>query len=1077
MSTARLRVRRLGELDLRHGGVPVPPLGSARAESLLAYLLLHREAAQPRQRLAFLLWPDSSEPQARTNLRHLLHVLRRALPDADRFLEVTPRTLRWRDEAPWWLDVAAFEAALARSEQPDQALPALAEAADTYGGDLLQSSYHEWLLEERERLRRRYLEALERLAELLEAEGEHARAIGYAERLLREDPLREATYRRLMRLHDARGDQARALRAYHACAATLERELNVEPSAATRRLYEALLPRRTGPVSEPAAARAGPLSRPPLVGRAAQRARLTALWRAAEAGEARLVLVTGEPGAGKTRLVEELAAWCAQHGAAVAEARSYPAEGALAYGPVVAWLRSDALAGHLGRLDGTLREELARLLPELRPAAPGRPGPAPPPGREQRRLLFEALARAVLAPPGPLLLVADDLHWADRETLQFLHYLLRAHPQAPLLVVATVRPEELDPQHPLHDLRTGLAALDRVAEVEVGRLSATETVALAERLGRRPFPAPTADRLFAETEGNPLFLVEALRAGWSGQDRPAPITPKVQAVIEARLAQLSPPARDLAAVAATIGREFTTDVLAQAGQAGEADLVGGLDELWRRRLVRDRGPDAYDFTHDRIREVAYLGLSPARRRHTHLLVARALERVHAGDPSAVAAQLAAHHEQAGAAAEAVAWYERAAAAAQRLPAYDEAVRLLERAVALLRAQPAAPDRRERELAVLTRLQGPLGIAGGYASARLAEVQRRALELAGELGVEPAPPLLRSAAMASLSRGDFEAARRVGERFRGGGTGQGDDLRAVQGDYVLGLVAFWEGEFEAARRHFEAALGQFQPEPRSDRLARFGGTPEVLCTSRLANTLGFLGRPGATARARAAALARATETGNPHNREAALVFGAMLALELRDPASVRSYGAELAARSGDLAPPMRVVADALAGYLQVLDGQEAAGVGRILEVSGDPGEDEHAPGQHAMVARVLLEACVVTGDARTGLAAAEGALGLDGEVRTWASEARRRRAEFLAALGAPGDQVEAELRRALEVARAQGARLLELRAAASLLRHQLDTGDDRPPGRARERLEAVLAALPELGDTPDVAEATALLARA
>src|SRR5829696_5266410 len=557
MASATLRIRLLGELDLRHGETPLAPLGSARAESLLAYLLLHRDAPQPRQRLAFLLWPDSSEPQARTNLRHLLHNLRRSLPDPD-----------------WY-----FEDALDRADRDGQAAGALQEAVELYGGDLLQSGYDEWLLEERERLRRRYLEALERLAELLEAAGEHARAIGHAERLLREDPLREATYRRLMRLHDARGDRARALRAYHACAAALERELNVEPSATTRRAYAALLPQRAGPAGEPAAGRAGPLGRPALVGRAAQRARLTELWRAATTGEARLVLVTGEPGAGKTRLVEELGSWCAHGGAAVAEARSYPAEGALAYGPVVAWLRSDALAGHLGRLEATHRDQLARLLPELGPAVPDPPGDhsggppdppdspgdhpggppdpsGPPPDREQRRLLFEALSRAVLATPGPLLLVADDLHWADTETLQFLHHLLRAEPRARLLVVATVRPEELDPRHPLDDLRTGLRALDRVAEVEVGRLPAEETAALAERLRRRPLAAAEAGRLFAETEGNPLFVVEAVRAGWSGQGRPPPITPKVQAVIEARLAQLSGPARDLAGVAATIGREF-----------------------------------------------------------------------------------------------------------------------------------------------------------------------------------------------------------------------------------------------------------------------------------------------------------------------------------------------------------------------------------------------------------------------------------------------------------------------------------------------------------------------------------------
>src|SRR6266496_4277157 len=109
MGAPTLRIRLLGELDLRYGGVPLPPLESARAESLLAYLLLHRDAPQPRQHLAFLLWPDSSEPQARTNLRHLLHNLRRALPDLDTVLEVSTASLRWRGDAPCRLDVAAFE--------------------------------------------------------------------------------------------------------------------------------------------------------------------------------------------------------------------------------------------------------------------------------------------------------------------------------------------------------------------------------------------------------------------------------------------------------------------------------------------------------------------------------------------------------------------------------------------------------------------------------------------------------------------------------------------------------------------------------------------------------------------------------------------------------------------------------------------------------------------------------------------------------------------------------------------------------------------------------------------------------
>src|SRR5881397_3959154 len=117
MDGEALRARLLGTMDLRLGARQLPPLDSARAESLLAYLLLHREAPQPRQRLAFLLWPDSTEPQARTNLRHVLHTLRRALPDAERFLDVTPRTLQWRPDAPFWLDVAGFEGSLAQADR------------------------------------------------------------------------------------------------------------------------------------------------------------------------------------------------------------------------------------------------------------------------------------------------------------------------------------------------------------------------------------------------------------------------------------------------------------------------------------------------------------------------------------------------------------------------------------------------------------------------------------------------------------------------------------------------------------------------------------------------------------------------------------------------------------------------------------------------------------------------------------------------------------------------------------------------------------------------------------------------
>ncbi len=164
--TPQLRIRLFRALELRADDLLLPAMTSARAEGLLAYLLLHRRTPQSRQHLAFTLWPDSSEPQARTNLRHVLHDLRRALPDADRFLEITDRTLRWREGAPYWLDVETFEAALtlAQGAAVDDRLAALREAVETYAGDLLPERYDEWLVAERARLRARYLEALEHLA-------------------------------------------------------------------------------------------------------------------------------------------------------------------------------------------------------------------------------------------------------------------------------------------------------------------------------------------------------------------------------------------------------------------------------------------------------------------------------------------------------------------------------------------------------------------------------------------------------------------------------------------------------------------------------------------------------------------------------------------------------------------------------------------------------------------------------------------------------------------------------------------------------------------------------------------------
>jgi DNA-binding SARP family transcriptional activator len=935
-----LEVRLFGTFELRAGGEPVT-LTSSRAQSLLALLALRPGTPQQRDRVAFLLWPSSTDRQARTNLRHVLHTLRTAVPGIDRHLHATTRTLALVDVST---DVAAFDEALAEA-----GVPALRAAADRYAGDLLDGWYDDWAAAERDEYRRRMTALLDRLIPLVESAGDLDAAVRYAERARALDRLAEAPYRTLIRLHGAQGDRARAVRVYHECAAALENELGIGPSNETRALYETLLP----PVTTP---RAGGATA--FVGRRTQRRRLTELWR--EAGPPHLVVVTGEPGIGKTRLVEEFRQWAAQRGAVTASARSYQAEGTLAYAPVVAWLRDLGVPRWRGRLAPAQLAVLASLLPELAVE------PAPPDAGGARLRLFEAAAAALRT--GPLLLIADDLHAADPPTCQFLHYLLRTGTTAPLLVAATVRVAETDPGHPVHTLLAGLRQLGRCTELPLDRLDRAETATLAARAGH-PLSGADAGRLHAETEGNPLFVVETLRAGWRGGE-PQVLTARVQAVLEARLAQLSAGARELVGVAATAGSSISVDVLARVHPDGAERVAPDLDELWRRQVLLTSGGDTYDFSHDKLREVAYRTLSPAHRRRNHGLIARALPAC-ASDPDSVAGQVAAHLVESGAGAEAVDWYLRGARAAQRVYADAQAAELLLRAWELVRGQ-------DRELEVLTAIPAPLGSAEGYASPRL----RTVLDRAFAINSEPVAPLLRAQAMAVLSRGDFDAAVEYGTRLRA--LGDGDDVLAVEGDFVRGVAAAWRNDTAAARAHLGAAVARYRPENRAAHLLAYGTDPLVLCLARLAHVHFCLGDPAEAGRLRGRALDAARAAGHPFTLAAALLFCAVLDLDLADLPALRGDAAELAALRDRIdAPPVLLCSDAMGGYLDVLDGAVQPGLARIDAALADPARTA-SPGVPAMLLRIRLAATLAAGLPDEARATAERLLADD--VRVWDAQA-------------------------------------------------------------------------------------------
>jgi DNA-binding SARP family transcriptional activator len=709
MSVRRFHLYLLGPFRLHQDDQPVAGFDQARLQHLLAYLALHRQAPISRPQLAFSLWPDTTDQQALKNLRTLLARMRQALPNAGDFVSVTAQTLEWRPNASFTLDVAEFEAAVAQAAAAQeygegvQAVRALEAAVAAYTGDLLPDCYDDWVLPLREQLRLAYGNALERLVLLLEEQRNDSEAIPYAQRLLRHDPLHEPAYRHLMRLHLALGNRAEARRVYLACDAMLRREFGAGPTRPTRALYERLLKEDAPPTgARPLQARAADL---PLVGRKAEWSLLLSAWRAACAGKAQIILLTGEAGIGKTRLAEELVAWVTRQGAAAAAARCYAGSRALAYAAVAEWLNDPALRPRRAALNDVWLGEVARILPSLLAEHPNLAPPGPLTEAWQRTRLFQALARAALGPtPGqsdPLLLFLDDLQWADWETLDWLIYLLHYDPGAPLLIVGAGRKHEVTSEHPLTKFRLALTSSGVLREIALWPLDAAEAALLAANVAGREVKAAEAEQIYQDTEGNPLFVVEMVRAGMAneeprrqeskqigqqaqpnGQTGPgqsaaaAPaLPPTVRAVMQRRLALLSPAAQALAQTAAVIGRKFNFDVLAQASGQDEAAVVEGMEELWQRQIIRSQGSADYDFSHDGIRAVAYDDIGPVGRRAIHLRVAQALEAFHADGPDALSGQIAAHYEQAGQTQAAIQFYRRAAAAAQRIYANAEAARI------------------------------------------------------------------------------------------------------------------------------------------------------------------------------------------------------------------------------------------------------------------------------------------------------------------------------------------------------------------------------------------------------------------
>ena len=1001
-------------------GRPVVRTPGARQQQLIAFLVLHaRNTAVQRQRIAGSLWPESADSQALTNLRRELHHLGEGWPELDALVEAGSRTLAWCEGPRAVVDLVAFEAAADRGLAGDRA--ALQEAARLYKGDLLPECAADWIQAERERVGQRARKVVARLVQLLEQERAFGDAIEYAQQLIRLDPVDEGSWCALMRCHARRGDRATALHIYQQCAALLKKELGIQPGAATRLTYREILDLDAAAAVIPTPPRTAVY---PLVGRRTEWHTLLHAWHAAESGRPRFVLIRGEAGIGKTRLAEELVDWCGLQNVNALTARCYAGEGRLAYAPIAAWLKGDALQPTLARLDASWLTDIARLRPEVIEARSDVPAPGQQLESWQRLRFFEALVQAFRG-AAPVVLVVDDLQWADADTLEWIQYFLRAASDTPLLVVGTVRAGEEQDNKPLGRLLGQLERAEMLTVMPLGPLDRAATSELAGAVAEHPLDEAALATAFRETEGHPLFIVERGRmelAASPGATIPAGRS-RVQSVVAARLALLSEEARAVAEVAAAVGRDFRFDILAEASDLEEPALVRALDELWRRHIVRVQDEERWDFTHDRIREVAYSGIGPARARLIHRRIAHGMELLFANHLDAVSASIAAHLVRGGQPARAIPFLERAAAVATRVSASEEAIRCLTSAVSLLDMLPAGTERDARELALRSSLSVVLNAGRGYAAPEVEQNLERVFLLsgAGEGGQVPVR-WLWAAFTLRFMLGDLKRTRQVSEQALA--ISVSDPTCLCEAHHAMGGTLSSLGELEASKHHFEAALAAYD-EQHPQRSA-LGSDLGVFAHAWYSHALWLLGDEEAAMSHADQAIALARRRDHEYSQTLALAYAGLLHQMRRDTARVLDCAEAVVALCerhgfayyGDWARVLIGWAHAQGGRADAVETIESA-LARL--------DAKRAQARRPYYMSLLAEAHSLAGDPRRAVSTLDGAIALAiGRSDVWWLPALYLQKS---AFEPPSERVRM-LDRGLELARAQNNRGLEQRILAS-----------------------------------------------
>ena len=1153
---AHLSLSLLGPFQATLDDQPITSFESAKVRALLIYLAVEADRPHAREALAGLLWPNWPDRAALRNLSYALSDLRQAIGDRRAqppFLLIMRNTIQFNTASDYTSDLERFRQTLGTPSLRSLAVDSLRQAVNLYRSRFLDGfscdsdAFEEWVLFEREQLEQQAFSALRCLTEHYERHGDYPHAAACARRQLELEPWDEEANQQAMRALAFSGQRSAALAQYESCRRLLMQELGIAPSPETTSLYESIRDgvfervRLPAFLLEPATEE----TRPGFVARDHELAQLDGWLASALSSQGQAVFVAGDSGSGKTALVQEFVRRAMEahdelivvHG----NGNAYSGIGdpylpfvqvlQMLTGDVEAQWASGAVTRELACRLWNLLPDTARALMEVGPDLIGRLIPASAlAARAQARALgalwlarLDALIERQAAAPvqqmnlfeqytrvlqavarlHPLVIVLDDLQWADAGSLSLLFHLGRQLAGSRILVVGAYRPDDVavgrdGQRHPLepvvHEFQGawGNICLD---------LAQSQGQALTEALlDMEPNRLGTTFRqaLYQHTAGHPLFTIELLRGlhehGDLAQDDAGQwvegptlnwdrLPARVEAVIAERIGRLPERWQALLAAASVEGEQFTAEVTARVQQADEQELIQHLSGALTRqyRLVGatscerlgDRRLSRYRFQHYLFQKYLYNSLDPVRRARLHQSVGEALEELYRDRADEIAPALAWHFESAELADKAVSWLQRAGERATRVSANAEAIGHLSRAVELLQTLPESSERDQRELELQLALGAPLQALKGYGAPQVGRAYDRARELCRQMSKTPQLFMARDGLESFYGiRADFRTARELAEQNVALAQRIEDPLLTSMARWQMGWLLTAVGEFVQAREQLEPVIAFYDLQQHRSLAYTHGQDMGVSCMAWLSWNLQFLGYPDQALRQSQAAIALAQQLDHPFTLAFALgIAGSRLhhfrredqaAEELTDAAM------QLATKAGFVFyQTMNALGQAIAW---ITAGQIEEGLTQARQCLARSRAVGTEMTRSCFLGR-LAEACGKVGRNEEGLEILAEALAFvqTSDERFYEAELYRVKGDLLRTQGE--SEAEACYRQAIEVARGQQAQSWELRATMSLCRLWQKQGKQQ---EACQTLAQVYHWFAEGFSTPDLQGAKVLL---